>query len=111
MYVCERLPPFHVLMYSNSWLNSPKSIVPLPFASNMSKQGRTQFMHSGEGWGAPPTLGQFCLFDESGTIPVDAFEHPLPVVDVVEEGAELLQVDAPGSVRVEKLCTSFMSIQ
>jgi len=57
------------------------------------------------GWGAPPTLGQFRFLDESGSIPVDAFEHPLPVVDVVEEGAELLEVDAPGSVRVEKLCT------
>jgi hypothetical protein len=51
------------------------------------------------------TLAQFVGLDVAGAIGVDALEHPLPVVDVVEEAGKLMQVDAAGSIHVKEIYT------
>ena len=46
-------------------------------------------------------MGQFPELDVSGSVSVDALEESLPLVDVVEEVAEFVDVYGPGVVPVK----------
>ena len=54
-------------------------------------------------YGVPVTLSELLLLYEPGPVPVDPLEQPLPVVDVLEEGAELVHVYTARPVKVEHI--------
>ena len=76
-------------------------MVPLELASYMSENVYRQRVSRQRPGAAPLTLHEFILLDIAAPVPVDRLEHCLPLVDVVKEGGELVDVDLARPVHVE----------
>lgn len=94
---------FHWLMLLKSWQNSATSMVPLLFASYISRVEENDY--KGLKQNTVPTLGKLPLLNVAGSVWVNPLEKPLPVVDVLEEWAELVDVDVARPVKVEHVYT------
>ena len=76
--------------------------IPLQTTNRNENSSRASIRNST--FGSRLTLGQFALLDSAGSVFVKGLEHFLPLIDVVKQLLEFVQVDCPRGIFIKNIC-------